>query len=126
MKLKKCVLSFTLVLALLFSSIVPGFALEMDENAVVTPASVLEIINNYSTNPDTVYTVVAQKQLQGFGNETYTYYKLSPDGYAILLDSTNSLMEACYDADLYPACGEYPNSALYYGGPDILCTLTNG
>ncbi len=126
MKLKKCVLSFTLVLALLFSSIVPGFALEMDENAVVTPASVLEIINNYSTNPDTVYTVVAQKQLQGFGNETYTYYKLSPDGYAILLDSTNSLMEACYDADLYPACGEYTNSALYYGGPDVLCTLTNG
>ena len=35
-------------------------------------------------------------------------------------------MEACYDADLYPACGEYTNSALYYGGPDVLCTLTNG
>ena len=76
------------------------------------------IANEYSTHPETEYSIIKSKQLKSFNsNSTYTLYTLHPYGYMILFDRTNSLMEACYDAGIEPPISVDDNNTYYYAGP---------
>ncbi|MBQ8280964.1 MAG: hypothetical protein IJZ25_01005 [Lachnospiraceae bacterium] len=85
-----------------------------------------EVINSYS--PDSqLYTVSDSIMLMSYTDNScvYTYYKLEPYGYAILLNETGALMEAVYeDATFLP----YNNieSEYYYIGPFNYYEKING
>ena len=85
------------------------------------------VINMYRTCEDTDYSIRKQYTLFSFsGTPDYTLYILNPYGYAILLNETNGLLEACYleDADL---CIDVENNRqYYYGGPGVYCTYEKG
>lgn len=123
MKLKKLV-AFQLVIAFILACFsLPASSLSMETSNVVDNSSVLSIINAYRTDDSINYSIKETKKLLGFNNSTYTYYQLDPCGFAIILDSTNSLMEACYEADVYSFVSQYDDYSLYYGGPEIICSI---
>ena len=63
-------------------------------------------------------------QLKDFnGDYAYTLYELQPFGYAILLNSTNGLLEACYSKGAYIPFDMSKNAQYYYGGPGTYCML---
>lgn len=85
------------------------------------------VINMYRTCEDVEYSISKQYTLFSFsGTPDYTLYILNPYGYAILLNETNGLLEACYldDADL--CINVEDNRKYYYGGPGVYCTYEKG
>ncbi len=100
--------------------IVPGSMMSIDEEEVILNVDAQSVINRHNPDDDVNYTIVSQRALVDFDGAEYTYYKLAPSGYVILFDETNSLMEGCYDYELYPVA-KYSSEVLYYGGPGVLC-----
>ena len=84
------------------------------------------MINRYRPNDDISFSVVSEKTLYSFsGENAYTYYTLSPYGYAILYNKTNGLMEACYHENAILPIDMTDDICYYYGGPGVYCTLEN-
>lgn len=75
------------------------------------------IINLFSNDKKQRFSVYESVKLKCFSTDTYTYtmYSLLPYGYAIILDSTGSLMEACYTETTLPYSLTQGN--FYYCGP---------
>lgn len=95
--------------------------------AVTSETLPIDVINRYSTNQDIQYSIVGQKSMLGFSGESeYTMYELSPWGYAILLNSTNGLMEACYSENAVAPVDVAATESYYYGGPGIYCVMQGG
>ena len=86
----------------------------------------LEAINRYRPNDDISFSIVAEKLLNSFSDKNvYTFYALSPYGYAILYNETNGLMEACYSEKAVLPIDVDDDSCYYYGGPGVYCILQN-
>lgn len=86
-----------------------------------------QVINQYSSNKEVKYTISSQKTVLGIsGDSTYTIYELKPYGFAILLDETNGLMEACYAENAVIPIDVKSNDQYYYGGPGVYCIRENG
>lgn len=86
-----------------------------------------QVINQYSSNKEVKYTISSQKTVLGIsGDSTYTIYELKPYGFAILLDETNGLMEACYAENAVIPIDVKSNDQYYYGGPGVYCVRENG
>lgn len=100
------------------------FTCSLTFSAFATPieaASKLDVINQYKTE-DNIYTILDSKTLFSISsNQTYTLYELSPYGYAILLNRTNGLVEACYTEDAVIPVDMDSTVQYYYGGPGIYC-----
>ncbi len=92
---------------------------------ILTNAVAEQIINFYKTNPDISYQIENSTQLTGFNGDLYTYYELSPYGFAILYNQTGSLMEAYYDSNFTLPISCASPATIYYGGPGIYATYEN-
>ena len=75
------------------------------------------IVNRYSTS-DTVFTVSGHRALKSLSTDEadYTLYSLDPYGFAIFLNETNSMMEACYQENVVMPVS-MDSTVAYYGGP---------
>ncbi len=84
------------------------------------------VINVYSVHEETVYTVKKSVPLKSFStnNYEYTLYELQPYGYAILLNETMDLMEACYEPNSSSPFAEEKGNVFFYAGPGIITPLT--
>ena len=77
-----------------------------------------EVINKYKTE-NTQFSVIDTTPLYDLNGQTkFTLYELSPYGYAILLNSTNALMEACYAISDNGNLLTNEDSAIIYCGPN--------
>lgn len=123
-KVKKKILAASCAVCLMFSLLLDVFAL----SSVATDIqSAEQVINLYSTNQEIKYSISSQKTILGIsGNSTYTIYKLKPFGFAILLDETNGLMEACYAENAIVPIDMKSDAQYYYGGPGVYCIRQNG
>ncbi len=112
-------MSFSLSLSLSsFASNEVAFA---DVNSLAY-ASPIEIITQYRPDKNVDYQISKQKTLFDFtGEPSYTVYALSPYGYAILLNSTNGLLEACYSEFAVNPIDMNSSIEYYYGGPGLYC-----
>ncbi|MBO5323083.1 MAG: C39 family peptidase [Oscillospiraceae bacterium] len=118
----KRILSLLLIFLFLFSTASTSLAVSPYSNN----NSINDIINRYSTN-DVLYEVTNQHPLYSFANQAeYTLYELSPYGYAILLNETQSLMEACYAIGSTSPINISTDEVVYYGGPGIYCKYEDG
>ena len=87
-----------------------------------TKPTPLETINKYSGDSEIIYEISRQMPLLSFsGSKDYTIYELLPYGYAILLNSTNGLLEACYSKNTENPFDMDSNILYYYGGPGVYC-----
>lgn len=120
-KLSKHILMLFFIFLFMFSTITTSFAaFPLSDNN-----SINDIINRYSTN-DVVFEVTSQRSLYSFANQVeYTLYELSPYGYAILLNESLSLMEACYAIDSTSPINISSDEVIYYGGPGVYCKYEN-
>lgn len=118
-KTLKRIFSFSVVILLIIPFAVSAFA-----ESFIAVDNPLTVINRYRPDSSITYTIASQKQLYGFSNNTYTLYQLSPYGYAILMDSPCSLMEASYDCNAIPPIDMSDTSIYYYGGPTVYCKAT--
>ena len=85
-----------------------------------------ELLNLYS-NSKIVYTISDSKQLGSLTiAEGYTFYELSPFGYAIVANSNQTLMEVCYDDCDLPFLTGNDNSLYYYIGPSSFALKEQG
>lgn len=117
------VLSILFTICLVSSLVCNVFALSATKNT----QSAEQVINLYSNNKEVKYTISSQKTIFGIsGDSTYTIYKLKPYGFAILLDETNSLMEACYAENAVIPIDTKSDDQYYYGGPGVYCVRQNG
>ena len=85
------------------------------------------VINDYSFEKNSKYCIVESVPIHGFIDDScqYTLYKLSPYGYAIFYNATNSFMEGCYMSNTF-ADNIDTTTHFYYGGPGNYYILTNG
>lgn len=119
--------SFLFVLLLILSISLQSFATtsaltSQNEALPLTTASVNDIINMYSNTNSITYSIINTFPLESIsGGSSYTLYQLNPYGYAILLDETQSLMEACYAKDSTFPVSVSNKGTIYYGGPGIYC-----
>lgn len=88
------------------------------------PNNVNDIINLYKSD-NIEYEIIDSYPLSSFsGKQIYTLYTLNPYGYAILLDETASLVEACYSENTVLPIDLDSQSSYYYGGPGVYCIET--
>ena len=100
---------------------ISSFSVSADSLLYESPASnypaINAIVNKYATS-DTVFTVSGHKALKSLSTDEadYTLYSLYPYGFAIFLNETNSMMEACYQENVtLPVSMD--STVAYYGGP---------
>ena len=116
-----------LALLLVFSILLPTFATTSALNTqyevdTITTSKICEVINTYSNTNSITYSIINAFPLQSIsGGTSYTLYQLSPYGYAILLNETQSLMEACYVRNSVLPVDINSDYTIYYGGPGIYC-----
>ncbi len=121
-KLLKSLICVGLILSIFACSSLSYFAKansiksQFDNNAI-------DIINAFS-GKDFLFSVNATKQLYSISGEfSYTLYKLSPYGYAIL-NSNNMLLEACYE-NAQPPIATNDRSEYFYIGPTTFAKKIN-
>ncbi len=80
--------------------------------------SLLQEVKKYSPDAE-LYDIVGVKQLKSISNDDYKYTlcALSPYGYAIVLNETNSLLEASYARDSVTPIPINTAGDVYYIGP---------
>lgn len=85
------------------------------------------VINAYSTEEDVTYTIANSCKLKSISQNdfAYTYYQLSPYGYAVLLDENNSLMEASYSSKTLLPINIEESLLLYYAMPGLFLKKEN-
>lgn len=89
---------------------------------VINTINACDVINTYSNSNSITYSITNSFPLQSIsGGTSYTLYELSPYGYAILLNETQSLMEACYVRDSVLPVDIDKEHTIYYGGPGVYC-----
>ncbi len=86
-------------------------------------STVTAIYNQYRTNQHMQYTVLDYRQISGFGDVTYTYYRFSPAGSAIFMNAPEIMMEASYEIDMYPVIMDNSSTEYFYGGPMSIAAL---
>lgn len=116
----KLFLTFVLIITMFVSLVSSAYA-GVIYTELVLPIENMQYVEqkiNLYADTNVQYSIVGSKHLSGITNGYgYTLYELSPYGYVITIEDSDTILELCYEVNAEPPLPMNDDNTYYYVGP---------